>query len=60
MARRNEPPPADLDAARIDDVLRDRIAHRAYEISQTDEAGTDEENWLRAERELDPSTSSRK
>jgi hypothetical protein len=27
-------------------------ARRAHEISQSDESGTDEENWLRAEREL--------
>ena len=31
---------------------REEIAHRAYEISLTSEAGTDEENWHRAEREL--------
>jgi hypothetical protein len=28
------------------------VARRAYEISQSDEAGTPEENWARAEREL--------
>jgi hypothetical protein len=28
------------------------IARRAYEISQSDQAGTPEENWARAEREL--------
>jgi len=33
-------------------VTRERIAERAHLISQTDQAGTDEENWLRAEREL--------
>lgn len=33
-------------------VTRDRIAERAYLISQSDQAGTDEENWLRAEKEL--------
>ena len=32
---------------------RDEIARRAYELSLEPEAGTDEENWLRAERELD-------
>ncbi len=32
--------------------LRNRIARRAYEISQSDEAGDDAENWLRAEREV--------
>jgi hypothetical protein len=33
-------------------VTRERIAERAHSISQSDQAGTDEENWLRAEREL--------
>ena len=33
-------------------VTRERIAERAYLISQSDQAGTDEENWLRAEQEL--------
>ena len=28
------------------------IRQRAYEISQSDDAGTPEENWARAEREL--------
>ena len=28
------------------------IARRAYEISQSEEAGTAEENWRRAEREI--------
>lgn len=35
-------PPGDADA----------IAQRAYELSLEPEAGTPEENWLRAEREL--------
>jgi hypothetical protein len=30
----------------------DEIARRAYEISQSDEAGTPDEDWRRAEREL--------
>jgi hypothetical protein len=33
-------------------VTNEEIAARAYEISQSDAAGTSEENWLRAEREL--------
>jgi hypothetical protein len=33
-------------------ITRERIAERAYLISQSHQAGTDEENWLRAEREL--------
>lgn len=30
----------------------DEIALRAYEIFESGESGTDEENWLRAEAEL--------
>jgi hypothetical protein len=37
-------PRGDLDA--------ETIRRRAYEISQGSDAGTDEENWLRAEREI--------
>jgi hypothetical protein len=33
-------------------VTRERIAERAYLISQSEQAGSDEENWLGAEREL--------
>ena len=33
-------------------ITRERVAERAYLISQSDQAGTDEENWLRAEQEL--------
>ena len=40
------------DQAERHEVGHDAIARRAYEISQTDEAGTPEENWQRAEREL--------
>jgi hypothetical protein len=39
--------PADDDAAREQAIRR-----RAYEISQSEDAGTPEENWERAEREL--------
>jgi hypothetical protein len=35
-----------------DAISRDEIARRAYEIAHGAEAGSDEENWLRAEREL--------
>jgi len=31
---------------------QDAIKRRAYEISQSDDAGTPEENWHRAESEL--------
>ena len=40
----SEEPPTSVDDA--------AIAARAHEIAQSSEAGTDEENWLRAEREL--------
>ncbi len=30
----------------------ERIRRRAYEISQQEDAGTPEENWQRAEREV--------
>jgi hypothetical protein len=33
-------------------VTNEEIAARAYEISQSDVAGTSVENWLRAEQEL--------
>jgi hypothetical protein len=32
--------------------LHARIARRAYEISQSEEAASEHENWLRAEREI--------
>jgi hypothetical protein len=35
-----------------DGPSHDEISRRAHEISLGDEAGTDEENWHRAEREL--------
>lgn len=38
--------------AESEQVMRERIAERAYWISQSEDAGSDEENWLRAEREL--------
>jgi len=34
------------------EVTEEEIARRAYEISQSDECGTDEENWHRAAAEL--------
>jgi hypothetical protein len=34
------------------EVTREKIAERAYEISQSPESGSDEDNWFRAEREL--------
>jgi len=34
------------------ETRQDAIQRRAYEISQSEHAGTPEENWHRAEREL--------
>jgi hypothetical protein len=34
------------------DELEEQVRRRAYEISQSDEAGTDDENWARAESEI--------
>jgi hypothetical protein len=31
---------------------QEQIARRAYEISQSEESGSDEDNWRRAEEEL--------
>jgi len=52
-------PESPLTAELIDDsdgdseqVMRERIAERAYWISQSEDSGSDEENWLRAEQEL--------
>jgi hypothetical protein len=36
----------------VTEITHEEIARRAYEIAQSDDAGTDEENWRRAEREL--------
>jgi hypothetical protein len=33
-------------------ISREEIERRAYELSQSDEAGSPEENWARAEQEL--------
>jgi Protein of unknown function (DUF2934) len=35
-----------------------RIARRAYEISESDDRGSDDDNWRRAEEELNGSTTS--
>jgi hypothetical protein len=40
-------------------VNEDAIKRRAYEISQSESAGTPEENWHRAERELRESTTTK-
>jgi hypothetical protein len=54
---RHDKTASERDETPMDEALRRRIAERAYEISQTDEAGTDEENWLKAEQELNPASS---
>jgi hypothetical protein len=36
----------------IGSVSQEEIARRAYEIAHGDDAGSPEENWLRAESEL--------
>jgi hypothetical protein len=43
---------ADAELNPDDGDLRSQIARRAYLISQSEHAGTPEENWIRAEREL--------
>jgi len=34
------------------EATEEEIARRAYEISESDDRGSDEENWWRAEQEL--------
>jgi hypothetical protein len=44
---------AEMSAAEFEFEFDEELCRqRAYEISQSDEAGTPEENWLRAEQEL--------
>jgi hypothetical protein len=45
--------------ANDESALEDAIRLRAYEISQSGDSGTPEENWVRAERELSPTTADR-
>jgi hypothetical protein len=45
MSLNNEPTPEES-------VTDEMIAKRAYELSQSEEGGTPEENWAQAEREL--------
>jgi hypothetical protein len=44
--------PADRRKVGDDAVSPEEIARRAYEIAHGADAGSDEENWLRAELEL--------
>ena len=48
------PQDPDRDEGALDrgEPTREQIEQRAYELSQSDDAGTPEENWARAEREL--------
>ncbi|HEX4519121.1 MAG TPA: hypothetical protein VH063_06020 [Gaiellaceae bacterium] len=39
-------------ATELSELSEEKIRHRAYEISLGPDAGTDEENWIRAEAEL--------
>lgn len=41
-----------LDAGGEAERLREAIARRAHQLSESEESSTPEENWLRAEREL--------
>jgi hypothetical protein len=55
MAAEDSPPETETDTETItESSLDDAVRLRAYQISQSDEAGTPEENWERAERELGP------
>jgi hypothetical protein len=46
-----DPPPSEAQAE-AEALAEEDIARRAYEISQSEEGGTAEENWRRAEAEL--------
>jgi hypothetical protein len=35
-----------------EELIDAEIRHRAHEISQSEEAASDDDNWLRAEREV--------
>jgi hypothetical protein len=49
----DDPEPLPSEAQAEAEVLaKDDIARRAYELSESEEGGTPEENWLRAEAEL--------
>ena len=45
-------PKATTKKAAAPEITQEMIAERAYQISQSGEGGTDEENWHRAEAEL--------
>jgi hypothetical protein len=49
-AVRNSPIPKTQSASRV--ITHEMIAKRAYEISQSPQAGSQYDNWIRAEREL--------
>jgi hypothetical protein len=35
-----------------EELIEAEIRHRAHELSRSEDSGTPEENWLRAEREI--------
>jgi hypothetical protein len=47
-----------MSEAETTEITEEQIRHRAYEISQGPDAGTEEENWIRAEQELRSATNS--
>jgi len=49
---RERKPKRQGDEAAVVEITDEAIARRAYEISESDESGTPEENWVRAECEL--------
>lgn len=50
MAKQDERPAEEADAS---EAHEEAIRRRAYEISQSADTGTAEENWERAKRELE-------
>jgi hypothetical protein len=52
----DQPSEAGRDPEAFDEAQREVIAARAYELSLSQEAGNDLDNWLQAERELAYST----
>lgn len=50
--RENAAEPHEQRADEDGHALYEAVARRAYEISRSEETGTDEENWLRAEAEM--------
>ena len=51
-ASTREPAPGGPASMAGRDDQDEAVRRRAYELSQSEDSGTDEENWLRAEQEL--------